>query len=656
MGEKKMEIVVLMSVQKPIGEAKVAKTRKWQIRIRNRALLTGLVVGLITIMQLRAAESFKTAKAAKHWYFPAAHDVQLGGTLGEAYHRSVDRLAEDPYQSVAFLRADVSFEMKRIFTEYSGDISGRFMEIASLTSPGGNMAPDALVELLRTITDYQKADGHYGRDIDWNIPISKNKGATPILWGNSRLLVGLLEAYQTFGQPKLLESARRLGDFYVSTADRLLDPAREEEYRATGTYASGYVTVYFPAIEGLVRLYKVTKDDRYLHQAERMAEFFKRFDKLPLRHSHGNLIAYHGLLMLYETMGKPEYLQRALNRWNEAVEGGYIWPIGGVGEGFDLRGNTDEGCSEADWLRLNLDLWRITGESRFLDAAERLIMNHYAMNRTPNGGYGHHNFTCDTIGPVLMQPKFKEAYWCCTFHGLVGMHTLKSYLVVGSERGVFINFPLDVSAPVSTGKEMWNVSVQREEDINGNVMCHVMIDPHGNTGKVPRVFLRQPDWAESVRAVDGSGREVKISREAGYLQLPVHSGAKGQVIVTFSFAPRMENRRFVRIAPEPKTVSRHRGVVLRNGPWILLANSNMNTKSLPVIVLYCDKLGRPVFPKAKDGVFRLITIDKFDATDDQIRQAGQSETKFTLTPWETIDHNAPMAFVFDVICVPSGFK
>jgi len=58
-----------------------------------------------------------------------------------------------------------------------------------------------------------------------------------------------------------------------STAGRFLDPAREPEYRMTGTYAAGYVNDYFPGIEGLAMLYQTTHDERYLRQAEQMASF-----------------------------------------------------------------------------------------------------------------------------------------------------------------------------------------------------------------------------------------------------------------------------------------------------------------------------------------------------------------------------------------------
>ena len=57
-------------------------------------------------------------------------------------------------------------------------------------------------------------------------PESPNAVLLPIFWGNSRLLVGLLEGHGAFGQPDLLAAAKRIGDFCLVAADRFLDPAR----------------------------------------------------------------------------------------------------------------------------------------------------------------------------------------------------------------------------------------------------------------------------------------------------------------------------------------------------------------------------------------------------------------------------------------------
>jgi hypothetical protein len=616
--------------------------------LRFAIALAALAAGTLVAW---AAEVPKPSAAG--WRFPEAREVDLRGPLGEAYRKGVERLRLDPYRSASFLRADISFEMKRVFTNYSGDISGRFIEIATLTSPPGRMTPETLAELLKDLPKYQKADGHFGCDVDWSGPLepeSPNAVKLPIFWGNSRLLVGLVEAHRAFGRADLLQAARRIGDFYLATADRFLDPAREAEYRSTGTYAAGYPTDYFPGIEGLARLYEATRDQRYLRQAERMADFFQRFDKLPIDHSHGNLITHHGLLLLYGLTGKQEYLDRPLRRWEEAVAGGYVWPMGGVGEKFWVSHATDEGCSEADWLRLNLRLWAVTGQTRFLDMAERLLWNHYAMNRTDNGGYGHHNFVCDPNGPLLMQPKCTEAVWCCTFHGLLGLHTLKSHLIVGSPRGIFVNFPVDVSIPVETAQGKWKATVATSEDPLGEITCRVRLDPWApGTKEPPEVFLRRPSWAESV-TVRGHGREASEPlADAGYLRLPLGQGAEGEAWVTFSFAPRVEDRRMRRLSLDAHAIGRHAGVVLCHGPRLLMANAE---QPRPVIAAVVDPKGRLVLPKARGGVYRLVRLDRADATEHQIAEAAKSGHRLDLVPWERARRDAPVVFVFDLIAIP----
>lgn len=575
--------------------------------------------------------------AATDWRLPQACDVQLGGPLGEAYRRGVERLGEDPYRSVPYLRSDVSFEVDRIFTNYSGDISGRFLEIATLTSRDG-LQPPTLGELLRDFTRYQKADGHFGRDVDWNQPLEpENPKAVllPIFWGNSRLLVGLLEAHRATGKPEFLAAARRIGDFYIATSGRFLDPAREAEYRMTGSYAAGYVTDYFPAIEGLVRLAKAAGDERYLRQAERMAAFFERFDTLPIDHSHANLITHYGLLLLSEATGKREYLARVEKRWQDAVDGGYVWPLGGVGEKFRASHQTDEGCSEADWLRLNLHLARVTGQPRYLAMAERLVRNHYAMNRTANGGYGHHTFVCDADGPLLMQPQFTEAVWCCTFHGLLGLHTLKQFVVVGSPRGVFVNFPLDAAASVQAGDGVWKTTVAcRQTD--DSLTCRVRIESSDGRRDPPPVYLRRPDYAEKVAAVDVRGQECEILQtKEGYLRLPVQPGPAGEIAVTFSYAPRLENRRMKRIVPDA-SAARLSGVVLCNGPDVLMASAE---KPRPTIRLSLGRDGRLVLEKTGKERFTLAT----EAPGQTLR----------LAPWSELRRDAPVAFVFDAIVSPA---
>ena len=581
-------------------------------------------------------------------------DVELSGTLGAACQRAVQRLAKPPY-TVEWLRADLSFEKKRPFTNYSGDVSGRFIEVASLTSPPGRLEPATLGELLKTFAQFQQPDGHFGKNVKWGAR-GWAKPGNPILWGNARMLVGLVSAYQKDHDARLLASARRLGDFCLRTADMLCDPAREAEFRATGTYADGYVTCYFPAIEGLVMLQRATGDRRYLDLAERMAETFVRYDALPIDHAHGNLCAQVGLLLLYEETGRSVYLERVVAKWNAAVKGGYVWPTGGVGEKFRVAYVRDEGCAEADWLRLNLDLWRLTGQTRYLEMAERLLHNHLLADQFASGGFGHREIELDERGPTALLKRSEEATWCCCFHGVLGLERLKTYLAVGAPSGIYLNFPLDFSAPVKVGAQRWRVTARTVEPHDGDVLrWRVRVEPLGDKAARTHLFVRVPEWAERVEVYDRAGRSVSVTQANGYLQTREAVEGKAEFELAYRGGLRIEDRRFGSPALAGGAAQRLHDVVIREGPNLLFARG---APARPVLLATTDHQGRPrvLFQDGKDhgAVVRLPDVN---ATEQQLGEALNKPEWVALEPLgPTPDENGRFAFVYDLVIVAPDSK
>jgi len=134
------------------------------------------------------------------------------------------------------------------------------------------------MSLLAELPKHQRPGGYFAASglIDWQKPIDHKdiykSTMMPALWGNARLLCGLVEASRAFpDDAPLLATARRLGDFYVGLIPRFADPARMSEYTGGDTYAAGYVTCYFPAMEGLVKLHTLTGERKYLKAAVTMA-------------------------------------------------------------------------------------------------------------------------------------------------------------------------------------------------------------------------------------------------------------------------------------------------------------------------------------------------------------------------------------------------
>jgi len=85
---------------------------------------------------------------------------------------------------------------------------------------------------------------------------------------------------------------------------------------------------------------------------------------------------------LYAVTGAPRWRAAAERDWNIFMER-YRLPTAAAEEVLEPACNRDEGCAECDWLRLNLSLWRLTGNGRCLDAAERCLKGHFSFNQFP---------------------------------------------------------------------------------------------------------------------------------------------------------------------------------------------------------------------------------------------------------------------------------
>ena len=461
---------------------------------------------------------------------PPAPLITLGGEVGAAADANMARFNSSPFNSVPWLRADLTgekaseFDTKngdirfRPFKNYSGDISGRFIEIMALNVQNGGTTNPVFRELLTQVSKLQRAGGYFcsSGDIDWQQPIDRNaKGASskmmPALWGNARMLCGLIEASRAFpGDQAVLATAKKLGDFYVGIVPRFTDPARLTEYTNGTSYASGYMTCWFPAMEGLVKLSALTGDKKYLAAAITMAAFYQSLDRIPIDHAHGMLCNQVSLLLLYETTRDASYLKRVENRWNELVQGGFINPAGGILEKCQVQNGRDEGCAEADWLRLNLELGRVTHKSRYWDMAERVLNNHFLQNQAADGGFGHRSMLCDPDGVYGFGSGFRESTWCCDYHGQIGFVNLRSHLLERNVEGLTCNLTLDFTAKEAARTVTSTLSSSAAA---GEVMRQrVQLD--GQPATVIR--LRQPQWAAAMAAIDATGVAVPLVAKDGY--------------------------------------------------------------------------------------------------------------------------------------------
>ena len=186
-------------------------------------------------------------------------------------------------------------------------------------------------------------------------------------------------------------------------------------------------------------LYRIGRDERYLKLARELAA---RTDRHPSQHSHGFLTSVRGVVALYRLTGERGHPQQAEREWHGVIDSGNLAQSGAVPEMFAPAAKRDEGCSEADWLRLSLDLWRATRSPKYLDAAERAMFNEFAYNQFHTGDFGHHEFDEDGY-----PEHFAHAWWCCTFHAMRAMVDLLENVFREQDGAVCYDLPVDGCGP-----------------------------------------------------------------------------------------------------------------------------------------------------------------------------------------------------------------
>jgi len=429
------------------------------------------------------------------------------GEFGARIQAVLDRYGNQeiaPRFTDDFVLADVvlSPEYPRRFDNFSGDISGRFLgSVSMLPNPEQAARLEGLVD---EIAKHQKPDGRFGT-MNLSFAASDIEPENmALLWGNGRLLTGLMEYYEYSGSQKALDCAKKLGDFLIGVYETCSEP--DVAKRLEGQAARGFIC-FTQLIEGLDMLSRATGDDRYLDTAKQIVPLL---EPRGVQHTHGYLTTLRGYLMLYKSTGDPAILALAEKLYGELVSSTDFLIYGGVLEYFGMKYDRDEGCSQADFLRLSLQLWQATGNLDYLERAERCMLNIFYAGQFETGDFGHRRFDETGYIPALGAGR---AWWCCTMHGHRAFADVQRCVVTRDDRGVKINLFLE--GRWSGGGATLTLA-RPGATVPQAPVFRVTVDaaPEGNS----IIALRQPSWAKDVR-VRVNGAELRPVLLADYLVL-----------------------------------------------------------------------------------------------------------------------------------------
>lgn len=256
------------------------------------------------------------------------------------------------------------------------------------------------------------------------------------LSGHSWLLRGLCEYYEQFSDPFVLEIVNSIcQNLYLPTAGRYksypIDRTKKSEGGVSGStvgHVDGWelssdIGCAFMSIDGLSHAYAVSRDARVLALLDEMIGVYLAIDKRALRaQTHCTLTAARGMMRLYSVTGEGRYLDGARAIFELYTKGGGMTA---TYQNVNWWGRCDtwtEPCAIVDAMMLAALLYRAEGKEEDRRIAARIYHNGLATAQRDNGGAGTDTVvTREEGGTDTLRALMYEAYFCCTMRLAEGL-------------------------------------------------------------------------------------------------------------------------------------------------------------------------------------------------------------------------------------------
>lgn len=271
----------------------------------------------------------------------------------------------------------------------------------------------------------------------------------------------------------------------------------------------------------LVKLYKVTRDERYLKLADWYLQqrgkdiytygktWFTRpywQDMLPVKkqteitgHAVRAMYLYTGAADVAALTGDAEYMDAMKKVWEDVVYRN-MYITGGIGSAGDNEGfsrdfdlpNEDaycETCASVGMVLWNQRMGQLTGDSKYVDVLERSLYNGALDGLSLDGG----QFFYDNVLASNGQHKRREWFGtaCCPANIARLVTSLGNYIYGKSADGIWINLFVGSNTSVMIGKTELGMHMETRYPWNGRVSLRM--EPRQKLKT--RLHIRIPGWA-----------------------------------------------------------------------------------------------------------------------------------------------------------------
>ena len=407
---------------------------------------------------------------------------------------------------------------------WDGEHVGKWLHAATLAwvNTGDPALRQKLDYVSAELVKCQLEDGYLGTYLD------KDRWTEWDVWAHKYNLIGLITYMRYTGNLAPLPACRRMGDLLCNTFGD--EPGKRD------IIGAGYHVGMAPTsvLEPMVLLYRFTGDERYLNFCKYILRAWeqpngpkiistlltqKRVDKVGNGKAYEMLSCLNGALEYYRTVGGPEILQACLNAWQDIVDHRlYITGAASYGEVFhdnyDLPNvaNVGETCVTVTWLQFNAQLLRLTGQARFAEQLEHVVLNQlFGAQKCDGSAWGYY-----------VQMEGKKPYsasldgHCCLSSGPRGVALIPTFALTTDPQGLVVNL-YNAGAARLALPDATPCEVKTDTLFPGDGRVRITLDPARNATFC--VKLRMPAWCRQKTVLVNGTRIPPQSEGDGYLHL-----------------------------------------------------------------------------------------------------------------------------------------
>jgi len=522
-----------------------------------------------------------------------------------------------------------------------------------------SVKPDPALELyidslIVKIGAAQEADGYLytARTID---PAHPHPWAGPDRWKNEEVL-----SHELYDLGHLYEAAVA---YYQATGKRtLLNIAMRAADLLCNTFGPGKKTIWpgHQIVEmGLVKLYRVTGDERYLNLAKFMLDsrgggLAYNQANIPVvdqteavGHAVRATYMYSGMADVAAMTGDTAYVHAIDTIW-ENVVGKKLYITGGIGAtsageafgvNYELPNLTayNETCASVGNDFWNERLFLLHGDAKYVDVMERTLYNGLISGVSLDGKSFFYQNPLESAGRYGRSPWFGVA--CCPGNITRFMASVPGYIYALGDNALYVNLFVGGSAEIAMGNR--TVKVEQETRYPWDGRVKISVDP--NQPADFAIKVRIPGWARNeavpgdlYRFVDSrhepvtisvNGQAVPIEVEKGYVTLNREWKAGDVISLNLPMPVR-------RVVANGQVAADHGRVAIQRGPIVFAAEGvdSPDHKVRDIMLPDDEKLTAEFRPDLLNGV-EVVKSQAVALSYDSAGRLVRRNEEFTAVPY-----------------------